>query len=270
MLMNNIFREMPRRRWISIILLYLLIYLIVLECRSYFATKCIFCVMYLLFNVVICSIIVKKIYTRKLNDISIVYAMFVIFNAITYFNNNRDLLLIHSGEYSAKMLLLMVMPAFVGVVISLLLMRGALYYDREKALKGLVAFLFLISSSAFFFSVIYGYAYEEFFHGSYDLFIDMHESAIGNAKNLAILKGNFLLYSFDCMLGRNYSNISLSFIDPPDKLSTFQLMHIENYDPANRWLFVLKVISELESFIFILYISFIAAEMFKVVIERKK
>lgn len=50
------YREMPRRRWISIILLYLLIYLIVLECRSYFATKCIFCVMYLLFNVVICSI----------------------------------------------------------------------------------------------------------------------------------------------------------------------------------------------------------------------
>lgn len=196
--------------------------------------------------------------------------MFVIFNAITYFNNNRDSLLIHSGEYSAKMLLLMVIPAFGGVIISLLLMFGVLYCDEENVMKGIVTILFLIVSSAFFFSTIYGYTYEEFFHGSYDLFIDMHESAIGDAKNLAILKGNFLLYSFDCMLGRNYSNISLSFIDPPDKLSTIQMEHIENYDPANRWLLVLKVISELESFIFILYISFIAAEMFKVVIERKK
>lgn len=226
--------------------------------------------MYLLFNVVICSIIVKKIYTRKLNDISIVYAMFVIFNAITYFNDNRDSLTLHSGKHSAILLLIMVIPAFGGIVISLLLMLGILYYNEESVLKGLVTILFLILSSAFFFSVVYGYAYEEFFHGNYDLFIDMHESAIGNAKDLAILKGNFLLYSFDCMLGRNYSNISLSFIDPPDKLNTFQLMHIENYDPANRWLFVLKVISELESLIFILYISFIVAEMFKIVIERKK
>lgn len=253
-----------------IIFLVIVLYMIVLSGVTFLSRRTVFWSIYLIFNIFVWTIIFRNICFGSIKKSYLLFFSCVVFNIITYFHPCRFMFTMHYGNYSLMILSLMILPAICGIISSLFLMFEVLNCKKLSTFEIIVIILFLILSSAFFFATIYGYTYEEFFHGGYDLFIDMHESVNYDAKSQPISCKDFILYSLDSMFGRNYSNIALSVINPPENLNSIQYIHLDDYDAANRWLFILKIVSELESLFFILYISFIVAEMFQITMKNNK
>lgn len=251
-----------------IMIMTLLAYFVVL-CNPLFVSKKIFWSIYLLFNFISFLLVFASIRNKMMKHFICAFISLSIFNIITFFHPNRFMFTMHSGDYSFFSQIFMIIPGVCGICYSLFLMYRVILWDKVDWLAILMTIV-LIFLSAIFFAEIYSYTYEEFYHCGYDLFIDKHISAVSDATNQSIFNDGFVLYSFDCMLGRNFSNIELSYIVPPEMLNPVQYGHIGSYDAANRWLLFLKVVSEVESFVFVLYITFIVAENFQLVMKKRE
>lgn len=173
----------------------------------------------------------------------IIYGLFVLLNPM------MNLYRFYLEGYIILYVCLLIIPACLDIIIMLWVLYK--FISRRLISVFLITFLSLILN----FAQVFAYIYEPMAHRGYDVFVDKHMDTNGcGAQDLMIPSYLFLLYSSDCMLGRNYSNIEIAYIDW-NNLSSIQLAHIEYADMAEVMVYIVQVISEIESFVFVIYIS---------------